>query len=124
MPRLKWTAQEDPYRHLQHDFECMAAIDRELGIERAGGNAELARELFHILQDELKKSLETLTRTGDAVEISRLAHKLRSSARYCAAAELEAAAEDCELRYGDDPVARKTSLIEAIQRLLGEENPY
>lgn len=104
----------------------MAIINRDVGIDKAGGNVDLARELFSILQDELRKALVDLQCAEflDA-DARKLAHKLRSSARYCAAPNLEQTAEDCELAPHDENlVEHRNRLATAIQDVLNLPLPY
>lgn len=104
----------------------MGVINTEIGLAKAGGSHDLARDLFDILQEELKTALSDLSNPDMEEEsVRKLAHKLRSSARYCAAEELEKAAEKCELSEPDGKMREHTqSLVAAIESLLNQKNPY
>lgn len=74
-------------------------IDTELALERAGGNADLARELFQMLQNELpvyQEKIRSLFDNGDTSALTEIVHKLNGSATYCGVPALKAAADSLE----------------------------
>lgn len=83
-----------------------------------------------MLREELMRSLSELpqTETGDdRRRAGEIAHKLRSSARYCAAPHLEQAAErlEKEARTGSGALLElKQALRQAIQEILDLKDPY
>jgi HPt (histidine-containing phosphotransfer) domain-containing protein len=107
-------------------------IDTAKATQLAGGNAELARELYELLRRELTQIADTLQQEScmlEAEKLGAMAHKLRSSARFCAAARLEQAAEAAEQAARDirDPLELSASckhLLAAILELLALRHPY
>ena len=74
-------------------------IDPGLALERAGGNADLARELYQMLQKELpvyQIKLRSLFDSSDFGALTDTVHKLNGSATYCGVPALKFAAESLE----------------------------
>ncbi|MDH5784916.1 MAG: Hpt domain-containing protein [Chromatiales bacterium] len=75
------------------------AIDLNLALERAGGNQDLARELYQMLQNELPGYLEkidTLYQGGDLASLQEVIHKLNGASTYCGVPALKEAASSLE----------------------------
>src|SRR5690349_11112467 len=107
-------------------------IDVSKARELAGGNAALARELFSLLRTELWAThvkLSNLDLSAAIGTLGDIAHKLRSSARYCAAPRLEMAAGQAEKLSRAAPApglidqSRKELLL-AMEEILGMSDPY
>jgi CheY-like chemotaxis protein/HPt (histidine-containing phosphotransfer) domain-containing protein len=103
--------------------------DRRRALQQAGGNASLAAELFGMLRRELE---EQRGRLGDPETdpdaLREMAHKLRASARYCAAPELESRATQLEQALLDDAgveaiESARLGLDRAIGAVLGLKPP-
>ncbi len=99
---------------------ALRAVDENLALERAGGNAELARELYQMLQNELpdyQSRLPTLYAEGNLDLLLDAVHKLNGSATYCGVPALKVAAEAMEstLKRGEDE-----RYEEALQLVLDE----
>lgn len=103
---------------------ALNAIDTNLALERAGGNQELARELYQMLQNELPNYHNTMQQhydSGDYEALLEVVHKLHGSATYCGVPALKEAAAEMESHlkqgaegsYADDLVL----LFGEIQRL-------
>jgi len=78
---------------------ALRVVDEALALERAGGNADLARELYQMLQKELPVYHENLQhhyQQGDMEALLNTVHKLNGSATYCGVPALKAAAESLE----------------------------
>jgi two-component system sensor histidine kinase BarA len=78
---------------------ALSAIDTDLALERAGGNRELARELYQMLQNELPNYLTTITQhhdSGNFAALLEVVHKLHGSAIYCGVPALREAAAALE----------------------------
>lgn len=78
---------------------ALNAIDTNLALERAGGNQDLARELYQMLQNELPNYLSTTKKhfdNGDYAALLEVVHKLNGSATYCGVPALKAAAASLE----------------------------
>jgi two-component system sensor histidine kinase BarA len=103
----------------------LRAVDGQLALERAGGNADLAHELYQMLQNELpyyQSRLPALYASGDISTLQETVHKLNGSATYCGVPALKAAAEGMEihLKRGEQ-ASYETDLSELlveIQRVL------
>jgi two-component system sensor histidine kinase BarA len=78
---------------------ALNAIDTDLALERAGGNRELACELYQMLQNELPNYLTTITQhydSGNFAALLEVVHKLHGSAIYCGVPALREAAATLE----------------------------
>jgi len=78
---------------------ALRVVDEALALERAGGNADLARELYQMLQKELPvyhEDLQDHYQQGDMESLLNMVHKLNGSATYCGVPALKAAAETLE----------------------------
>lgn len=100
-------------------------IDQELALERAGGNAQLAAELFGMLLQELpqqRSAIEAALASGDYPALRHLVHKLNGSATYCGVPALKAAADSLEtsLKRGETAYAASgvATIMEEIDRVL------
>lgn len=103
----------------------MKIIDQDLALERAGGNAQLAAELFTMLLQELpqqRSDIEAALAAGDYPTLRHLVHKLNGSATYCGVPALKAAADTLEssLKRGETAHAASgvASVVEEIDRVL------
>ncbi len=102
-------------------------IDRELALQRAGGNAQLAAELFSMLLQELpqqRSAIQAALRAEDYPSLQHLVHKLNGSATYCGVPALKAAADVLEssLKRGETSHAARgvATILEEIERVLGQ----
>jgi two-component system sensor histidine kinase BarA len=100
-------------------------FDHDLALERAGGNRDLAEELFGMLVNELpeyREKLDTAHRGGDIEQVIFIAHRINGSATYTGVPALKAAAEALEisLKRGEmgDMAHQVQSLDEEIGRVL------
>lgn len=100
------------------------AIDTDLALERAGGNQELARELYQMLQKELPNYLSTIKQHyeyGNYSALLAVVHKLNGSATYCGVPALKEAASNFEsnLKAGADNTyaGGMVNVISEIERL-------
>lgn len=100
-------------------------VDASLALERAGGNADLAQDLYQMLQKELPNYLEKIPALFNDEDISTLTasvHKLHGSATYCGVPALKAASEAFEscLKRGESEMypQQMANLLGAIRQLL------
>lgn len=100
-------------------------FDHDLALERAGGNRDLAEELFGMLVNELPEYQEKLAaahRNGDVDQVIFIAHRINGSATYTGVPALKAAAEALEisLKRGEtEGMARQVEYLnEEIGRVL------
>ena len=82
-------------------------IDWELGIQLAGGNEALAKEMLTLLVKELPETAQLIAHAHsnqDFSELQRLVHKLHGGTCYCGVPRLKAAAAqlDSHLQSGHD----------------------
>ncbi len=102
-------------------------FDPRQALEQAGGNAELARDLFAMLladlpalRDQAKAALDS----GDRQALWDHVHKIHGSTAYCGVPELREAAHAMEqaIKGGDgiDLAEPFAALERAIDRLLAE----
>lgn len=78
---------------------ALEAINTNLALERAGGNRDLARELYQMLQSELPSYAESIRNHYDSADLSSLlevVHKLNGAATYCGVPALKDAAASLE----------------------------
>lgn len=98
-------------------------IDTELALERAGGNAKLAAELFKMLQNELpvyEVKIRSLFDTGDLPALTETVHKLHGAAVYCGVPALKAAAEALETDLKRDERSRFESGVQQTLSAINE----
>jgi two-component system sensor histidine kinase BarA len=95
-----------------------------MALERAGGNQELARELYQMLQDELPNYLNNIQqhyRSGNHTSLLEVVHKLNGSSTYCGVPALKEAASNLEEQLKQGLEANYTDgidrLVTEIQRL-------
>jgi two-component system sensor histidine kinase BarA len=103
---------------------ALNAIDTNLALERAGGNQDLARELYQMLQNELPNYRNTIKQhydSGDYEVLLEVVHKLHGSATYCGVPALKEAAAEMEThlkqRAEGSYAADLASVLGEIQRL-------
>jgi len=92
-------------------------IDRELALERAGGSADLADELFAMLLHELplrRERVQESFQRDDTDTLLDQVHKLNGSATYCGVPALKEAAERLELRLKRGSGAVQEAEIRAV----------
>jgi two-component system, NarL family, sensor histidine kinase BarA len=100
-------------------------VDSSLALERAGGNADLAKDLYQMLQKELPVYLEkipALFNSDDIPTLTASVHKLHGSATYCGVPALKAASEAFEtgLKRGETHMYPQlmADLLKAIRQLM------
>ena len=99
-------------------------LDISLAIEQAGGNAELARDLFTMLLDELphhRDKLQQAFQAGDNEALWDHAHKVYGATAYCGVPALREAAGELEQAIKgqtDDLGGRLDAVIRAMEELV------
>ncbi len=103
----------------------LEVVDVNLALERAGGNVDLAQNLYQMLQKELPVYLEKLPALFEANQIPDLTaavHKLHGSATYCGVPALKAATQSFEstLKRGESEGYQQgmEQVVGAIQQLM------
>ncbi|UCE89425.1 MAG: Hpt domain-containing protein [Pseudomonadota bacterium] len=101
-------------------------IDKQLGIQQAGGSIDLAKELFGMLLKDLPEQQEQLNQAYNERQLSALwdhAHKIHGSTAYCGVPRLQSttqALEEAIRAENWDAIANGLALVnEAIADLLG-----
>lgn len=104
---------------------ALKVLDRELALQRAGGNFQLAQDLFKMLLDELpryQQKLQDALAADDHEQLRHHAHKIAGSATYCGVPALRAAAESLEymLKRGETETVADGArrLLHEIERVL------
>ncbi len=80
-------------------YRSLSVYDHQLAIELAGGNEQLAQELFPMLMAELpthRENLSTAQHTNNLQDLKKYIHKLHGGAKYCGVPALRQAAADFE----------------------------
>ena len=100
-------------------------IDKELALERAGGNAQLAEELFAMLLQELpqhRNNIQAAVAGSDYTVLQQHVHKLNGSATYCGVPALKAAADSLEINLKRGRVEQVpggvSEILDEIARVL------
>ncbi|HEY0721473.1 MAG TPA: Hpt domain-containing protein [Gammaproteobacteria bacterium] len=100
-------------------------FDKELALQRAGGNQELAEELLGMLLRELpatRQRIDAAFTSGDTTMLLEAIHKLNGAATYCGVPALKAAAHQCEttLKQGEHRlyISLHGELLNEIDRVL------
>jgi len=100
-------------------------FDKELGVKLAGGNEQLADELFPMLISELPTHRENLLcaqKEGSAEDLKKHIHKLHGGTKYCGVPNLLATTANFEniidLKEQDNFSSGLESVIKAIDELL------
>ncbi len=100
-------------------------IDKDLALARAGGNSQLAEELFAMLLKELPEQRTSILEAASAHDyqnLKRFIHKLNGSATYCGVPALKEAVDGFETRLKrgeiEDAPERVRVVVEEIDRVL------
>lgn len=100
-------------------------IDTDLALERAGGNPDLAQDLYKMLQTELPAYSSNITQSFDSRDYASLqavVHKLNGAATYCGVPALKEAASslesDLKANKEDNYAAGYEAVIGEIQALM------
>ena len=107
----------------------MSLFDKDLALKQAGGNADLAKELFEMLIKDLpisQQAMNSAHSNKDKEAFWEAAHKIHGGTAYCGVPDLKAACkaleDDIKNSYpSDDTETALLKLNEQIERLL--ENP-
>jgi len=98
--------------------------DEQLSLELAGGNRELAQQMFEMLIKELptlQACMNDAFLEGDKAALYDNVHKINGSTRYCGVPAVGDAANDLEILLkseADELDASLDSLNNEIERLL------
>ena len=102
-------------------------LDKDLAIQRAGGNIDLARELFVMLVEGMpgnRDEIQQLYEEGNFTSLKEKVHKLHGATAYCGVPALKMASESFEthLKQGEqDKYAQGMSqLLQAMDLLMQE----
>jgi two-component system sensor histidine kinase BarA len=97
-------------------------FDRDLALERAGGNRDLAEELFGMLLNELpdyREKLDTAHRDGNLDQVIFIAHRINGSATYTGVPALKAAAEALEVSLKQGETAGMARQVKCLDDEIG-----
>ena len=99
-------------------------LDIPYAIEQAGGNPDLAKELFTMLLKELpeqKRKLNQAFNEGNEQDLWDHAHKIYGSTAYCGVPALQKAAKELEdaIKQTTGDIDRKIEIVnQTIEELL------
>ena len=94
-------------------------LDKAQALEQAGGNVELARELFGMLLKELPGLMDKLVRAtqdNNSEAMWDSAHKIYGSTAYCGVPALQQAARQMETIIKQANQAQLTPSLEALRK--------
>lgn len=97
-------------------------FDRDLALERAGGNTDLAEELFGMLLNELpeyREKLDTAHRDGNLDQVIFIAHRINGSATYTGVPALKAAAEALEISLKQGETSGMARQVKCLDDEIG-----
>lgn len=104
--------------------EQLETLDWAAGIELAGGNAELAYDLLHMLLAEAPQLLAQLEQTAQAnSDLQALwddAHKLRGATAYCGVPALRAMSAALEQAIKSGNVVKAQASIDAVRQSIAD----
>ena len=107
--------------------EEVKIYDEQLSLELAGGNQDLARQMFEMLLKELptlRAGMNEAHLEGDKAALYDNVHKINGSSRYCGVPAVGQAADDLELLLKNDDEDLENALSglnTEIERLLALE---
>jgi CheY-like chemotaxis protein len=111
--------------------EVPTVIDVDKAVNIAGGNKQLAHEVYHLLLEDLasKRPLLVNNPLTELAQLKELAHKIRGGAKYCAAERIQLRAkqlqEAIETHKDRGSIQAMTKgLVESIEELLEMDDPY
>lgn len=108
----------------------LKVVDKDKAVKIAGGNEEMAHELFNMLIADLKsKRVQLLAGADNPIQVREIAHKIHGGAKYCAAERLQRQAANIESAVDNGADGKKVRqravrLSESIGELLSFKNPY
>ncbi|MGA7800268.1 MAG: ATP-binding protein [Gammaproteobacteria bacterium] len=122
-----WSGRGDAESGTEIDEQRNLTLDMKQSAQLAGGNRQLADELFRMLLDELPQRRREVAHAATNLDLDGLrehAHKLHGSAAYCGVPQLKAAAARLEMvsthhDRGAVPAAVE-NLLKAVDDLLAE----
>lgn len=108
----------------------MALFDKDLALKQAGGNAELAKELFEMLIKDLPISLESAIQAHskqDKEAFWNAVHKVHGGTAYCGVPDLKSACkaleDEIKSAYPSDTIELTFEALKAqITLLLNDAN--
>ncbi|MCC6540213.1 MAG: Hpt domain-containing protein [Bryobacterales bacterium] len=101
----------------------MAVFNREVALERVGGDEELLSEIVGIYLGEYPSVLEeiqTAVRAGDANGLYRSAHSLKGSLGALGAEAAQRRALDLEMSGRQSQLSHAPEMLADLERLLDE----
>ncbi|MFA5627269.1 MAG: Hpt domain-containing protein [Thiohalomonadaceae bacterium] len=80
-------------------MDAVKVIDHKLALQQAGGNAELAADLFNMLLQDLspqKHAIQAALEASDYQTLQHLVHKLNGATTYCGVPALKLSLNNLE----------------------------
>lgn len=99
--------------------------DKEASLQLAGGNAQLATQMFAMLRKELpvlQQQMNHAYQQNDTAEFLHIVHKINGSTRYCGVPSLYATIDTLELylKGGNPQAALIDHFIENVNNAINE----
>ena len=110
-----------------HSDAARGPIDEEAALAAAGGNRQLVDRLLSMLIEELGQFLPRIDAaidTGDLANAREMAHKIRGSAGYTGARELQQAATELELSCARQQMAEISEALQHLRAASEELNEH
>jgi len=101
----------------------MVVFNREVALERVGGDEELFAEIVGIYLEELPsvlKEIQSAVRAGDANGLYRSAHSLKGSLGALGAEAAQKRALDLEMSGRQSQLSHAPEMLADLERLLDE----
>ena len=110
----------------------MSLFDKDLALQQAGGNSDLARDLFQMLIKDLPASIETAFEAhakNDKEAFWNAVHKIHGGTAYCGVPDLRQACkaleDEIKTAYpGDNIDTALTKLKEQVTLLLNDPDKF
>jgi len=99
----------------------MAVFNRDLALDRVGGDVELLQEIVGLYLGEypaLLSQIQTAVQTGDALELYRSAHTLKGSLSALGAEAAQQCAFDLEMSGRHGQLIGTSTMVGDLENLL------
>lgn len=97
----------------------MDIYDEALALERAGGNQQLAEQLFAMLRRDLPQQqldIEKAYRAGELANMQQVTHKIVGATRYCGVPGLAESAEALEHSLKAEDTGQLALLVQHLNQ--------
>lgn len=116
-----WTHQDLEEPEAQAEKSSEQYIDKKLGVERAGGNEAVAKEMLTMLLERLetdKNEMEHAHRAGDWEQVCKLVHKLHGATMYVGTPKLQQACFALEKAIKSEETGQYQLLFDQLMEVI------